>query len=72
MGYMVIFTNGYEISTERYQTLEEAQEYMRKEYEKYSSAELSEEWADMSYLTDMDAILYNNGEDVFLWKIVEL
>lgn len=72
MGYMVIFTDGYEISTERHQTLEKAQEYMRKEYEKYRPAELSEEWANISYLTDMDAILYNNGEDVFLWKIIKI
>lgn len=45
---------------------------MRNEYEKYNPEELSEEWADISYLSDMEAILYNNGEDVFLWKIIKI
>ena len=45
---------------------------MEKQYSSFEPEELEEEWEEMSYCSTHDAILYNNGEDVYVWKIVEL
>lgn len=69
---MLIFTNGYEIRTETFPATEEAQKEMQKQYEHFMPEELAEEWAENSNIGSMDAILYANGEDVFVWKVIEI
>lgn len=44
---------------------------MSQQYEEYMpTGGLSPEWEDMSYFTDDDAILYTNGENVHVWRII--
>ena len=70
---LLIETDGYSIETEKYATVEAAQEAMKKRYEESTpGGELSESESEMSYLGTYDAILYANGENVFVWKIYVL
>lgn len=69
---ILIFTNGYEISTETFPTIEKAQKEMQKQYKHFMPEELADEWTENSNIGSMDAILYANGEDVFVWKVVEI
>lgn len=69
---MLIKTDGYSISSWIFENYEEGKKEMDKQYSSFEPEELEEEWAEMSYCENYDAILYNNGEDVYVWKIVEL
>lgn len=67
---MLIHTDGYSIDTEKFEYVEQARERLREEYESYLPIE--EEWEDMSWCDKNDATLYQNGETVHVWTIVEI
>lgn len=67
---MLIHTDGYSINTEKCESVEQARERLKEEYESYLPIE--EEWADMSWRDKDDATLYQNGETVHVWTIVEI
>lgn len=69
---ILIETDGYSITHTFYGSYKEAKEALDKRYAELLSDDLDEEWADMSYCEEYDAILYDNGEDVYVWKIVVL
>lgn len=69
---MLVKTDGYSISSWIFENYEEGKKEMDKQYSSFEPEDLEEEWAEMSYCESHDAILYNNGEDVYVWKIVEL
>ena len=48
---------------------ENAREALIKAYEKLTPNEWNEDFKDMSYLDDDFAILYANGENVYVWNI---
>lgn len=44
---------------------------MERQYNDYMPSDgLSPEWKEMSYLDACDAMLYANGEEVHVWKII--
>ena len=67
---ILIETDGYSITHTFYDGYKEAKEALDKRYIELLPEDLDEDWADMSYCGEYDAILYNNGEDVYVWKIV--
>jgi uncharacterized Zn ribbon protein len=67
---ILIRCDGYDIETSEYTDLSSAQEKMRKEYDEFHPKENADEWEDMSYISDTNAILYANGENVYVWKII--
>ena len=69
---ILIRTNGYEITTEKFATKEKAFEEMQKQYEDLMPEDLADEWSDYSSIGTIDAILYANGKNVYVWKIVEI
>lgn len=70
--YMLIFTDGYSITTEVYASKALACAALEKQYTERERNEEGDEWDEDSYLDDCEAILYDCGEDVFVWKIVSL
>lgn len=66
---ILIKTDGYEIDHWFFDDVEQAKKEMKRQYDSYYPEELEEEWADDSYCSDDYAILYNNGEDVFVWRV---
>lgn len=45
---------------------------MEKQYSEHLPEEWIDDFEDMSYCGDDEAVLYNNGEDVYLWQIIDL
>ena len=67
--YMLIASDGYSIDSTIYASRENAREALIKAYEKLTPNEWNEDFKDMSYLDDDFAILYANGENVYVWNI---
>ena len=69
---ILIFTDGYSISTEKFNSVNEAEIQMKKNYKELNENTPHDEFAKTSYLLERDAVLYNKGADVFVWKIMEV
>ena len=67
--FIVISTDGYEISTEQFKTYDQAYEHMAKEYHERKPNFHIEEFEQLSYLDDYKALLYCNGLNVCCWSI---
>ena len=72
MKCILVHTDGYSINyDDSHTTLDEARQEMSRQYNKYiPTGGLIPEWEDISFLNDDDAILYANGEDVHVWRII--
>ena len=70
--YILCFTDGYGIECTQYDSKEESEEAMQTAYTEAMPPSLDESFAEMSMCNDSDAILYRNGEDVYVWKIVPM
>ena len=46
-------------------------EEMEKQYESFKPEDWFENEKEMSHMSDIDAILYENGNNVYVWKIVK-
>lgn len=70
--YILIYTDGYEIYVKKYNTEKEAIAEMTRAYND-SPPPLDEQLADMSYINTStgEAKLYS-GEEVLIWRIVEI
>lgn len=67
--YMLIGTDGYSIDSTIYPSREKAREALIKAYRMRTPDEWNEDFKDMSYLDDDSAIMYANGENVYVWDI---
>lgn len=71
--YRLYLTDGYDIHREGiFSSLEKAQAAMQAAYNLRTPENWMEEFEELSYLSETDAILYANGEDVFVWHIEEI
>ena len=72
MAIVLIYTNGYYTSTfTDFANVEEARARRKEEYKSMIPTEgLEPEWDETSFCGEEDAILYANGENVHIWKIV--
>lgn len=71
MSYILIKTDGYTIQHKVYSSLAAAVKEMQSQYnDAIPNGGLLPEWKELSYIDDVDAILYANGENVYVWKIV--
>ena len=70
-GYLLISTDGFSISTKPFKTYEEAYDIMEDEYSKMLDNVTGSECRDMCGISSSNATLYNDGEGVYVWEIVE-
>lgn len=71
--YLLVRTDGYSIEkVGRYTTHDNAHAAMKKEYDDYNDNSPDDEWQDMSSIDYDTAILYNHGEDVYVWQIFNI
>lgn len=71
--YRLYYTDGYDISCEGiFSTLEQAQTAMRNAYDNCTPKIWLDDFKELSSIYDTDAILYDNGEDVYVWHIEEI
>lgn len=74
-GALLITSDGYSINESCFPDVESARKEMAKQYRlvyPYSNDEDADEITAMSSLREDEAILYNGGENVYLWKVVNL
>lgn len=70
--YILIYTDGFNISTSQFDTFEEAFDEMERNYNLYDTGAFNEEYKEQCYIGSNSAAVYNNGEDIFLWQIIEV
>lgn len=70
--YIVVHTDGYTIESDFYADYDSAYEAMKDDYDAKTPEDWIEEYEEDSYISDFDAMLYDNGDDVFLWRIIKL
>lgn len=71
--YRLYLTDGYDIHQAGiFSSLEKAQTAMHTAYNLRTPEDWLSEYKELSSINDTDAILYVNGEDVFVWHIEEI
>jgi hypothetical protein len=65
-------SDGYSIDRTVYPTKEAAQSAMKHEYAELNNNEPDDEWDIQSSIDDMNAALYDRGDNVYLWAIYPL
>lgn len=69
---LLISTDGYGIEYTPYPSMDEAKTAMDIAYQSLTPNDWDEDFKEMSYVSDEDAILYANGENVYVWTIAQI
>lgn len=67
--HLLISSDGYSIESTIYDSFDEAYKAMEKAYKELTPENNDESSEEMSYLSDTSAMLYANGENVYVWNI---
>ncbi|MCD8109260.1 MAG: hypothetical protein LUE14_04060 [Clostridiales bacterium] len=70
--YVLSYCDGYEIDTRIYDTREQAYAAMFDAYHAACPEDNDMSSEEMSYISEGNAILYRNGEDVLIWDITRV
>lgn len=72
--YILVKTDGYEIEINKFDNENAARTAMADDYNNIlnNNPDMDDVWLDQSYCNNTDAILYNNGDNVFVWKIAKI
>ena len=71
--YLLMTTDGYSLDDYTfYDSFETAQAMMKKSYENLTPSNWIDEFKEMSNCGEKDAILYCNGENVYVWNIIKM
>lgn len=66
---ILLFSDGYSISEIARGTEAECRKTMTNKYNDIAD-NVEALWLEQSYCEENEAILYMNGEDVFIWKVI--
>lgn len=66
----LIVSDGYSIERTVYPSERTAIEAMQKAYNEFNHNESGDEWDEMSHLNETDALLYDRGENVYVWSVM--
>lgn len=69
-GAILVHTDGYSITYHKFSSKEDAIGAMRLAYNNQN--EKDDEWDLLSYILETEAVLYDRGENVYVWKIIEI
>lgn len=72
MKTILIKTDGYSIWHKFYANYEEAKAAMDEQYKELTPCDWDDDCEEISECGSHYAALYRNGEDVYIWKIVEV
>ena len=71
--YLLVTTDGYNLDDHTfYDSFESAQTAMKDSYKALTPDDWIEDFSDMSHCGDDDAILYDNGNNVYVWSIIAI
>lgn len=69
--HILVYSDGYGIYPVAQDiNIENLKSILKEKFEERKPEEWISEWEEISYLNDTDAILYANGEDVYVWNIL--
>lgn len=71
MSYLLVSTDGFSISHKSFSAYEEAYKEMEKRYKDFDQSEFDDFYKDQSMIGANSAAVYNNGDGVYLWEIIE-
>lgn len=69
---MLVHTDGYNIEYSKHKSKEAAHTAMKTAYASFNKNDCGDDWDKMSEITDEAAILYDRGENVYVWRIITL
>lgn len=69
--YELIASDGYSIERTVYPNKTQAIEAMRKAYNELNHNQTGDEWDESSYINDTSALLYDCGENVYVWSVMQ-
>lgn len=69
---VLVHTDGYSINHRTYANYQAAKTAMKEEYAQHNHNTVNDDWDKLSYIDDYNAVLYDNGENVYVWQIVEV
>lgn len=70
--FLLVATDGYSINHTKYSSLELAKEAMEEAYKALYDENMDEDWKEQSCINEESAILFQNGENVYVWDIIEV
>lgn len=68
--YELIVSDGYNIERTIYPNETQAVEAMKKAYNELNRNQTDDEWDEQSYINDTSALLYDCGENVYVWSVM--
>lgn len=68
---LLIWSDGYEIGVDKYESKAAAYRKMSDSYQE-GFDELWEEFKELSYISDDKAVFYDNGNGTYCWQLYEL
>lgn len=68
--WLLIRSDGYSITTKKFDDPDAAYADMQTDYDNHNNNEVGDDWDEQSFINETDALLYDGGEDVYVWKIV--
>ena len=71
-AYLLVKTDGYSIEHTRYESLEAVREALKQAWKTLYDDNMDKCWKEQSHLHEDEAILFKNGEDVYVWNIIEI
>lgn len=72
MSYLLVSTDGFSISHKSFSAYEEAYKEMEKRYKDFDQSEFDDFYKDQSMIGANSAAVYNNGDGVYLWEIIDV
>ena len=70
--FLLVATDGYSIDHTKYSSLELAKKAMNNAYNNLYNENMDKDWKEQSYIDEESAILFQNGENVYVWDIIEV
>lgn len=71
-SFLLVQTDGLSISHKPFSTYEQAYNEMKKQFNEFDQEDFDDFYKEMSLIDEYSAAVYNNGDGVFLWEIIDV
>ena len=71
-SFLLVQTDGLSISHKPFSTYEQAYNEMKKQFNEFDQEDFDDFYKEMSLIGEYSAAVYNNGDGVFLWEILDV
>ena len=71
-SFLLVQTDGLSISHKPFSTHDQAYNEMKKQFNEFDHEEFDDFYKEMSLIGEYSAAVYNNGDGVFVWEIIDV